>query len=776
MKSKFILLSFLCALILADYSLVNIAFHYEKELAGKGFDIVEADPRFGIKAVANFNDIERLNNLGIKYDIEIDDMEKFYQERLESQSHLYPTLDMGGYRTVEETYEFLDSLYAVSEGLMTEKVSIGTTHNGNDIWIVKISDNASVDEDEPEIYLDALIHAREVITHEILIYYMRWLIDGYGTDPVATYIVDNREIYFVPVVNPDGVMRNQSTDPHGGGMWRKNRRNNGDGTWGVDLNRNFGYEWAYDDAGSSPSTSSETYRGPSAFSEPETQAYRNLANDHEFVTHLNFHSYSGMYLHPWGYNSSVTNPDEDIYTELGAQMGKYNGYPYGDDLLYDANGGTFDWMYGEQETKPKIFSFVPEVGLSSDGFWPSLDRKMPLVLSQQWPCIYMSLAAGSAPLFENFVLSDTTGDGSGFADPNEDIRIHISIKNAGIADAVDIYSKCNPVYGISEVIQDSIFIGDIESFDIANSEMGFMIRVDSSMMLDENCQLEVITMDPNGYYNSDTIEFTVGTPFVIAEYDFETSTGFAASNDWERGIPSHGVSSAYNGEMLLATKLSRDYSNNTLSSITTDTYTLPDELEIARFSFWHWYSTEAEPDVLYDGGNIKISLDGGEFAIIEPDGGYDGVFVDHSDLAGESCFAGSSNGWKKCIIDLTAFIGHDIQFQLDFCSDPYVAAPGWYIDDMMVYGYLPTAIAENYQDKPDALEITIYPNPFNSSINITGEDIETITVYDITGNLIERIDPAAGKWSPSKNLDSGMYFIRVSSDNETASKKVLYLK
>jgi murein tripeptide amidase MpaA len=96
-------------------------------------------------------------------------------------------------------------------------------------------------------------------------YYMWYLLENYGTDPEATYLVDNREMYFVPCFNPDGYEYNRQTDPNGGGMWRKNRRNNG-GSYGVDLNRNFGYMWGYDDLGSSPIPSSETYRGPSAFS------------------------------------------------------------------------------------------------------------------------------------------------------------------------------------------------------------------------------------------------------------------------------------------------------------------------------------------------------------------------------------------------------------------------------------------------------------------------------------------------------------------------------
>ena len=95
-----------------------------------------------------------------------------------------------------------------------------------------------------------------------LIYFMQYILSQYGTDPEITCLINNRELYFVPCANPDGYVYNQTTNPNGGGFWRKNRRNNGDGTFGVDLNRNFDYNWGFDNNGSSPITSSEVYRGP----------------------------------------------------------------------------------------------------------------------------------------------------------------------------------------------------------------------------------------------------------------------------------------------------------------------------------------------------------------------------------------------------------------------------------------------------------------------------------------------------------------------------------
>src|SRR5690606_2209606 len=115
-----------------------------------------------------------------------------------------------------------------------------------------ISDQPDVDQDEPEVLYDALHHAREPASLSQLIFYMWYLLENYGTNDEVTYLVDSTEMYFVPCVNPDGYVYNWNNHPTGGGMWRKNRRVNGNGTFGVDLNRNYGHEWGYNNTGSSP--------------------------------------------------------------------------------------------------------------------------------------------------------------------------------------------------------------------------------------------------------------------------------------------------------------------------------------------------------------------------------------------------------------------------------------------------------------------------------------------------------------------------------------------
>ncbi len=328
----------------------------------------------GVEFAAQDERADELRALGFDVEVRIDDLEGFYASRLHRDG------PFGDYHTYDEAIEAMDALAATYPALMTPRSSIGQTIEGREIWVYKISDNPGVDEDEPEIFFNAYIHSREAITFEILYDLSQHLLEGHGNDPRATAIVDGREIWILPVVNPDGVQYNYQTNPNGGGMWRKNRRHNGGSSYGVDLNRNFGYEWGYDNTGSSPYSTDETYRGTGPFSEPETAALRDFVNGREFAVALNFHSYSNLNLHAWGYEQYHC-PDHEALFHLGHVRAQENGYSPGAgwEILYRTNGDANDWMYGEQETKPAIFSYVTEVGSSNDGFWPAEYRIPQLV-------------------------------------------------------------------------------------------------------------------------------------------------------------------------------------------------------------------------------------------------------------------------------------------------------------------------------------------------------------------------------------------------------------
>ena len=359
----------------ADYQQVRIypdtkdTYHKALKL---GLDIVSRTDTY-LEIITNEKQLGELRDLGIRTEVIHADLVKYYRSRLDL------TKDMGGYLTWSEINDSVDDIITAYPNIVSSKYPIGQSIQGRTMYAVRISDNPSISEGEPQVLITAAVHAREVITPLVLLNVMRYLTANYGVLPEVTQMVDNREIWFVPNVNPDGYYYNQQTDPGGGGMWRKNRRNNGDGSYGIDINRNFGYQWGYDDEGSSPYPDDETYRGTGPFSEPETQNMRNFTLAHNFVYTVYLHSYSSLVLWPWGYDYLLT-PDNPLFIILGDSLVAYNGYtPEPSYALYTTNGGSDDWGYGEQVLKNKNLALTIEVGNGSDGFWPDPARIPELV-------------------------------------------------------------------------------------------------------------------------------------------------------------------------------------------------------------------------------------------------------------------------------------------------------------------------------------------------------------------------------------------------------------
>ena len=213
-------------------------------LASAGIDVTEGILKKGEFLICDYSqqDIEKISSLGLSYEILIEDVAKYYRDRNIGLSTNVDDYKNAGDYEVPENFEFgsmsghatyaeivanLDNMASLFPNLITVKESIGQSIEGREQWMVKISDNPNVNETEPEVLYTALHHAREPVGAMQMLFYMYYLLENYDNDPFIQTLVDNTEMYFVPVVNPDGYVYNQTTNPNGGGMWRKNRRNNG---------------------------------------------------------------------------------------------------------------------------------------------------------------------------------------------------------------------------------------------------------------------------------------------------------------------------------------------------------------------------------------------------------------------------------------------------------------------------------------------------------------------------------------------------------------------
>ncbi|MBP2477281.1 hypothetical protein JOF53_006153 [Crossiella equi] len=251
--------------------------------------------------------------------------------------------------------------------------SLGKSQEGRDLWAVKISDNVGADENEPEVLFNCNQHAREHLTVEMCLQIINRLTDQYSTNTAVKNLVDTREVWVIPSVNPDGAEYDIATGSFRG--WRKNRQGQG-----TDPNRNWGYKWGCC-GGSSGSPSSETYRGTAAFSAPETRVVGNFVNSRvvggkqQITANIDFHTYGELVLWPFGYTSANTAPglnadEQRAFQALGTQMARTNNYtPQQSSDLYVTDGDITDWMWGQH----KIWSYTFEMygaGGGLNGFYP----------------------------------------------------------------------------------------------------------------------------------------------------------------------------------------------------------------------------------------------------------------------------------------------------------------------------------------------------------------------------------------------------------------------
>ena len=609
------------------------------QTSGLDIDHSYREPGQWIEFAISESRIHLLDETQLHYDIIHEDLESFYASRLDSdyESRDFDLGSMGGYYTFAEIEEHLDELYADYPELITEKVSLGQTLEGRDIWMVKVSDNPELDEDEPEMLYTGLHHAREPMSYMNLFYFMNWLTENYGIDPEATALVNSRELYFIPAVNPDGLVYNQQIASNGGGMQRKNRRETCLSTPdGIDLNRNYSYMWGYDNSGSSPDGCSETYRGASPFSEPETESVKNFVEAHDFKIALNYHSYGNLFIHPYGYDPNLSLPEEDheIFIEYGEAMTQYNNYLLGtgiETVGYTVNGEACDWMYGEHG----IYAYTPEVGADSDGFWPSTNRIVPLAEENLFPNQYAAWAVGAKYEVEFTVAA-------GPYSPGETYSTNLSILNSGLGDSngslnLSIDSPDDYLYFETESVEignlgsrTSVDLGDILTFQVLPS-------APSGVMT----ELTIHVTDEDNYDHVTTIELIIGQAVPLVSYGFEETDGWtvgdvgddATAGIWESAVPvatffdgnqaQPGSDQSEDGEKCFLTGVATSSESVGFDDVDGGKTTLLSpvfdlsEYNEALVSYWRWYTNDVGDNSGTDHWQVDVTSDGQNWSALE---------------------------------------------------------------------------------------------------------------------------------------------------------------
>jgi hypothetical protein len=714
-------------------------------MLNQGVDLEHYHPKPDKPFIGEFSKEEQqlIGSTGAQIKILVADLEKYYPEQNQLQKSTSVSAlpagfnygSMGGYLTFDEMVSELDSMFLSYPNLITQKVSIGTSIEGRDIWMVKISDNPTVQENEPEVLYTSIHHAREPISMVQNIYFMQYLLEQYAINPEISCLIDNRQLYFVPVINPDGYVYNETTNPSGGGMWRKNRRDNLDGTFGVDLNRNYGYNWGIDNIGSSDQGNSETFRGDSAFSEPETQAIRDFCNAHDFVFALNYHAFGNYILYPWGYNATAVNPEQSYFSGCADEMTSVNNYASGNcfsTLGYLANGGSDDWLYGEQTTKPKIYAYTPEVG---EQFWPPQSDILGMCE-------------------ENILQNIRTADFSGeFINGGNALSAYVSSQNfnwpfiftslgvvaSGVSTAELIpvnaqISSVNNTLSIPALSPLSVYL---DSFDVTLSP--------SVNPGDDVFALLKITLS-TGCVVTDTISFTFGEPVVIFSDSLNTHQFW---NGWF--ITGSNYYSASNS---MTDSPSGSYYpndvNETKSSINVNTtgYVKP------------FVQFRATWDIESGYDYVTFGVLNASSSIIPLVGNYTqpgSIYQNYLPV-----YDGNQSSWVLAHVDISAYSSANLNFGFGLYSDNAVELDGYYFDDFTVLGYAPSTGFDETQSS--SLPITVYPNPASSIINFSNE-VASCILSDLSGKILFQCSGKMKQIELPETINNGLYLLNLKTEN-----------
>jgi carboxypeptidase T len=777
------------------YSRARIYYSTQREfvaLVNQGLPLDHGTHKLNHSFESDFsqNELNIARMMGFEVEVLIEDISQYYRDRNKNSGNkpaaastekntscnssnaqpLYTTPTnwelgtMGGFYTYSEMLAELDAMVTLYPNLITAKspISIFLTEEGRPIYWVKISDNPNISESEPQVLYDAIHHAREPVSMQQLIFYMWYLLENYATDDEVKTIVDNTELFFIPVLNPDGYVYNETTQPSGGGMWRKNRRNHGGGEFGVDNNRNYSYEW--NTTGVSPNPGNDTYPGSSAFSEIENQAMKWFCENHNFKIALNNHSYDNSLLYPFGYESNILTPDNDyIVAATGVKVAK-NSLGMVNKLsstLYPASGDSDDWMYaGDLATKPKIFAYTPEIGNNSHGFWPAIVDIETVCESM----VYTNLM--TAKLVMNYA---TVKDAHDLFVTAQNDYFQYTVQRLGLDGNGDFTVSIVPVSSnITSVGSPNVH----SAMQIMDSELDSIAYTLSSTIQPGDVIVYDILVN-NGLYDEKVrVQKVYGTTSIAFFDDGSSMSNWSGSGGWATT-----TSDYFSPPSSFTDSPNGNYASNANTAITfTPSIDLTNAIG-ASVSFMARWDIEDG----YDFAQFMVSTNNGANWI--PQCGKYTKTGSGNQHAGFPIYDGNQLTWVQEEIDLSDYLGEQIKFRFRLRSDWGDNRDGFYFDDFQVNIINASVGIEDLNNGLIQLNAAV-PNPTNDFTTIYFNLPHELTnaklvIYNETGQLIESITLNSIDTKSTldlSGLSAGVYFYQIqSNDMRSSTQKMVKL-
>ncbi len=709
---------------------------------------------------------------------------------------LYPG-PMDGYHSYAELTALMHS-YEDNFPSLCRLDSLGPSVNGRWLWQLLITDNPDSSESEPQVRYISTMHGDEPVGTEMLINLMDSIFSAYSTDASIREIVDNMELWILPLMNPDGFVDSTRYNANG-----------------IDLNRNFPVPNGIpgDDG---------TYE-----LEPETEAVMNFSLDKNFVLSANFHTGATVVNYVWDY-TSVRAPDdslcrlialdyayrnEDMWNSTVFDYGITNGYDW-----YVVYGSMQDWMYNRGE-----LDFTIELW---DTKWPS-SSTLPYLWEQNRESMFAFIRWGLTGV-QGVVTDSATGlpveatiepEVGQFVKSDSVTGFYRKIIYPGVFQ----FNFSSPGYRPETLTIEVPVTGDTTLNVALVPNPPSYISGNIDLMGTEDDSGVIVSITQNGFKYQDTTSadgfFEIGNLRIPGEWTFRTykdnyadttfrfsiesaeslyyaitlwprvtyfssdfeddNGGLTESGDaiWEWGGVGDAPLEAYSGDKVWGTVLDWAYPHNSLARLTLPPVAIPEWCH-PRLTFYQWYQFEYAESIgrYYDGGNVQISVDGGEDSLIYPVFGYPCTIWSSNDfIGGEPAFGGESGGWEYQMFDLSELGGHTLTVKFVFASDPAVARFGWYIDDVALWcpDYRVNVVENEIVTKPSLF--TVYPNPANATLGIkTSLKRFTLELYNIRGQRV--LTAKDRKILQLGGLPSGVYFVRVYTENYEERKRFILMK